>query len=1092
MKKIILYIVVAVLCPIFKSLGQGYNNKPPNFIISGTIKNAVDSKPLSGATITIINKGIKTASDIDGRFSLSSTDTSGYLRVNLLGYKLIEIPFNRSHHIVLSIALTEDISQLQEVKISTGYQDISKQQVTGSVDQIDNTLINRSTGVNILDRLNDVTSGLRFNGLASTTVSTDPSNRLLGINIRGTSTLSDNVSTDPLIVLDNFPYEGNINNINPNDIESITILKDAAAASIWGARSGNGVIVLTSKKGRKNQPLSVEVNSNVTIQNKPNLYYDRNFLNASDYIDVESNLFKQGYFDSYLFDTYDQSPVSPVVDILNNLRNGTLSSSDATSQINALRNNDVRKDYEKYIYQKAVNQQYSITLRGGSTQNAYNFSEGYDNNQDNLVRNGFNRITVNASNTYTPLKNLEITTGINYSENTTFQNNQLYYGSGISVGGPISGIYPYAQFADANGNPLSIIKDFRAAFANSAIANGFLDWNYVPLDELNLANNNTKVNDLVLKAGVKYKFTPYLNAEIQYQNERQIVSSQNDQSSQSYYVRNLVNEFTEINPATGAATYQFPQGDILGLGSYDLVSNDVRAQLNFNQTFNTKNNITAIAGSEVRQLTNTGYIRNSYGYNSQFGTAISNIDYADYLNTNPSGAAQIPSPNESVTGTTNRYISYFSNAAYSYDNRYTFSISGRKDGSNIFGVNTNDKVTPLWSTGIGWNVSNEDFYKVSWLPFLKGRLSYGFNGNVYNGSAYVTGNYTTAPLTGAPAILNLTAPNPNLSWEKVKNINAGIDFSTKGGWLSGTIEFYHKDGENLIDNIPLFPSSGFTSYYGNSASTSTKGVDITLNSQNLNGKLKWGTTLLFSTLNDKVTKYNAQFTNTSIQQLGGIPSVGKSLFGIYSYKWAGLDPIDGDPEGYLNGKVSKDYTNIIANYNPDSLKYSGSARPTVYGAFRNDFSYQNFSLSLNIAYELGYVFRRASTSLNEADIISSPFGQNIDYSQRWQKTGDELHTNVPSVIYPSDPNRNEFYQYSSILVDNADNIRLQDIRVSYNLTKKEWHNMPFKSLQIYGYASNLGIIWRANKFGIDPDVPSVDSHSYPNPFSLSLGFNASF
>lgn len=1065
----------------------------PNYNVTGFVKTS-DGKPLNGATLSIKN-GRSTITDDKGRFIIATYDTTGILRASYTGYQPLEIQFNNSNRKTLVIILQESTSQLKEVSISTGYQTVPKEQLTGSVDHIDNQLFNRSTGVNILDRLNGVTSGLRFNGQGFQSIATGSTDRYLGINIRGVSTLSGNVSTDPLIVLDNFPYEGNINNINPNDIESVTILKDAASASIWGARAGNGVIVITSKKGRKNQPISVDVNNNVTIQLKPNLYYDRNWINSNDYINLETNLFKQGYYDSYLNDTYDLPPVSPVVGILSAEKNGTIAASDATAQIDALRNNDIRRDYEKYVYQKAIKQQYSIGLKGGNAQNSYSFSAGYDSNQDNLIRNGFDRVTVNALNNYTPIQNLEITTGISYSENKTSLNNQLYWGSGISVGGPVAGIYPYAKFVDANGNPLSIVKGYNTTYVNNAVSNGLLDWSYLPLDELNLADNNTQVNDLVLKSGMKYKFTSFLNIDLQYQNERQIVDTYNNQNVQTFAARSLINQFTIVDPTTKIPTYQVPVGGILNLGNYSLVSNNFRGQLNFDREFNIRNRINAIAGAEVRQLSETGFSRTSYGYNDQFGTSVGNVNYADYLMINPSGYNLIPSPDGTVTGNLNRFVSYFANAAYSYDGRYVFTLSGRKDGSNIFGVNTNDKITPLWSAGFGWNLSKENFYKLDWLPYLKARFSYGFNGNVYNGTAYVTGNYSTSNITRAPAILNLTAPNPDLSWEKVKNINIGIDFVTKNDRFTGTVDYYIKNGQDLIEKVPLSSTTGFTSFYGNAAATTTKGFDITLNNKNINDEnFKWNTTLLLSTLHDKVIKYDAQLSSTTLSGSGanGFPTVGKALYGIYSYKWAGLDPENGDPIGYLNGKQSKDYAGIIANYKPDSLVYNGSARPTIYGSLRNDFSYHNFTFSANIAYEFGYVFRRASTSINAEDIISSSFGQNVDYDQRWQKSGDEMHTNVPSVLYPSDPNRNIFYTFSSILIDNADNIRLQDIRLAYNLSKAQWRALPFNSLQIFSYASNLGIMWRANKYGIDPDVPTYFSHAYPNPFTISFGFSAHF
>ncbi len=210
---------------------------------------------------------------------------------------------------------------------------------------------------------------------------------MVGIQIRGTSTLSPLVSVSPLIVLDNFPYEGDIRNINPNDIESITVLKDAAAASIWGARSGNGVVVITTKKGTNNSPISVDISSNITFRNKPNLYYDRNYLASKGYIEAESVLFNAGYFDAALNDNISYTPVSPVVELLNRIR----SSSDQNEitklneQIDAFNQVDVRDDYERHVYQSSIAQQYSLGLRGGTNKMNYSFSAGFDKNPDNVT-----------------------------------------------------------------------------------------------------------------------------------------------------------------------------------------------------------------------------------------------------------------------------------------------------------------------------------------------------------------------------------------------------------------------------------------------------------------------------------------------------------------------------------------------------------------------------------------------------------------------------------------------------------------------------------------------------------------------------------
>ena len=193
--------------------------------------------------------------------------------------------------------------------------------------------------------------------------------------------------------------------------------------------------------------------------------------------------------------------------------------------------------------------------------------------------------------------------------------------------------------------------------------------------------------------------------------------------------------------------------------------------------------------------------------------------------------------------------------------------------------------------------------------------------------------------------------------------------------------------------------------------------------------------------------------------------VGKPLFSVWSYRFAGLDPSNGDPIGILNGVPSKNYVAILANTNPDSLQYHGSGRPTLYGALRQDFSYKNFSLSFNITYKGGHYFRTNSIGLNYTDLITSR--AHLDYSYRWQKPGDEQNTSIPSVVYPVNTPRASFYTASSVLVERADHIRLQDIRIAYQLNTR---NSRIAHLEFYGYLNNLGLLWKANKKGIDPDA----------------------
>ncbi len=266
---------------------------PPPIDIHGRV---VDEKgqPVAGVTVKVKGSKNATSTNDNGEFSLMSVDENGTLQFTSINMEPFEIQVNGKTD--LAISLKTKFTSLGDVnvQVNTGYQTIPKERATGSFVQIDNSLLNRRVGTNILDRLEGITSGLVFNA-GNIYNGTRMSNELTGITIRGRSSIDEKVSADPLIVLDNFPYDGDIGSINPNDVESITVLKDAAAASIWGARSGNGVIVITTKKGRTNQKMKIELNSNVTVGDKPDLFYSKNFISSPDFINLETLLFNNGY-----------------------------------------------------------------------------------------------------------------------------------------------------------------------------------------------------------------------------------------------------------------------------------------------------------------------------------------------------------------------------------------------------------------------------------------------------------------------------------------------------------------------------------------------------------------------------------------------------------------------------------------------------------------------------------------------------------------------------------------------------------------------------------------------------------------------------
>ncbi|MBT1704907.1 SusC/RagA family TonB-linked outer membrane protein [Chryseosolibacter indicus] len=1037
--------------------------------VQGKVISAADQQPLPGVNVIVKGTTHGISTDAEGNFAVQASEND-VLVFSFIGYTTAEVAVGGET--VINVSLVEDITTLSEVMVySTGYEQLPKERVTGSFAMADHELVNRKVSTNVLDRLEDVTSGLIFNRGGS---ASDP------ISIRGRSTLFANAN--PLVVIDNFPYDGDLSNINPNDVESITVLKDAAAASIWGARAGNGVIVITTRRGSERNASRISFNSNITIGEKPDPFYVP-IMSTADYIATERQLFENGYYTS-IENQLTHRALTPVVELLIANRDGLLSSEELETKLAALRNKDVRNDYSKYLYQKSVNQQYALSLSGGSKPHQYYVSVGYDKNDATLVGNAKDRLTLNARNNWSLLKDKVSVSGDLYYTCSTHQNNGIDPSTLRMT--TFDRLYPYASFADDNGNPLSITQDYREGFKREAEAKGLLDWSYRPLQELHEVDKTTKATDYRVNASVSYQFIPGLSANVLYQFWNSDTQGRNHYSEKSYFARNLVNQYTQVS-TTGQRTLPIPEGGILDINNQSAFSNNLRAQLNFNKAFG-KHQVNAIAGYEVKEVRTNGTQYRYYGYNDALANS-SAVDYATQFQQYYYAFTQARIPSvDGQTDLTDRFLSYYGNAAYTYNQRYTLSVSARKDQSNLFGVEANQKGVPLWSTGFSWNISEEPFYNVSFLPHLKFRATYGYNGNIDKTvTAYTTAQtFGTNSITGLPYARILNPPNPSLQWERIRIVNLGLDFEIIRNIASGSIEYYRKNGEDLIGFAPVAPSTGLNRYKGNTASTKGHGVDIVLNTTNVNRAVKWQTNFLFSTSQLTVTHYKDEATSwylLNYGDTGGYLREGNTPFGLYSYAWAGLDPATGDPQGYWEGAVSKDYLEITQNTKPEDLVYHGPARPTTFGSIRNTFSWHNLSLSFNISYRLGYYFRRNSISYGN----NLGLGGHGDYYERWKNRGDEKHTQIPSIPASYDANQGPFYAFSEVLVEKGDHIRFQDIQFSYTLAKSSTPGMPFQRAQVYMYVNNLGILWKASD-----KVPDPDYRQYGALKTYALGLKVDF
>lgn len=1039
-------------------------------LITGSVLDETTRLPVKGITVAIQNTKTATTTDQSGKFSLSTNENNISLVILGKGYEekvlSLELPLSEP----LRIYLLEKVAQIDEVILTTGYQKIPKERSTGSFSSVGKTALNTQVSTNILDRLAATANGI--------VISRGTSQGTPQIMVRGLSTIQGPKA--PLIVVDNFPYEGDISNFNPNIVENIIILKDAAAASIWGARAANGVIVITTKGAKYNQPITVDFNTFLTTSPKPDLNYLK-VISSADFIDVEQELFKKNFYNTDI-NSSSHPVLSPVVDLLNKEKKGLLSHETVQKEIERLKVIDSRDQFKRYMYQPLENRQYSLSMAGGAPQFSWTSSLGYDDNTGNLGEN-YQRMNLRFQNNWQPLKNLTLNTGIFFIHSAT-RNGRSAYGSIIMKTNAV----PYMEMADANGNTLIVSKSFEQGY-KSGLGNGkLLDWNYYPLTDWQHFSGTGRSSEIILNTGLNYKILKGLDADLKYQYQRTTGLSNSLYDEESYYVRDYVNRFTVIN-SNGSLTYNVPKGSILDKTTSQLLINNFRGQLNFNRGFG-KHQVTAIAGGEVRDANSQSANTRYYGYdpnNLSFGT----VDFKNKYPLITGGTSFIDNLN-ALRETNNRFVSVYANAAYTFDNRYTISGSARRDASNLFGLKTNDQWNPFWSAGLSWNVSNEKFYPLKWLPELKLRGSYGYNGNINPAMVAVT----TMAILGVSTYTQEQMArfdnyyNPQLRWETVRMINAGLDFATRNNRISGSVEYFRKKGENLFGQVPLDYTIGLTSLVWNVAGIEGNGIDVELRTININKAFSWQTTANFSTYKDKVTKYypssaiarNFVLSSVPISGIEGLP-----VYSIFAYQWAGLDPHNGDPRGYLNGEVSKDYAKMMGADVKD-LQYFGSAIPTVYGSFTNTFSYKQLTLDVGITYKLGYYFRRPS--INYTSLFKDWVGHS-DYALRWQKPGDEAFTDVPSNQYQTNSNRDAFYAGSAALIEKGDHIRLQYINLGYEINKKKWQQMPLKALQLYANVSNLGILWQESKSGIDPDF-NLGSYVVKPPVMYTLGLKAKF
>ena len=1037
----------------------------------------VDEKgePIAGASIKVKGTSVSVIADGEGKFLLKGVEENATLEISVIGYKVREVKVAKE---LGDVRMEVSVGNLEEVAVvNTGYQSLPKERATGSFTQIDNELLNRSVSTNVIDRILDVSSGLNLVGNPAGTGKINQS----FLQIRGISTI--NANQRPLIVIDGFPYDESfnytnlVNNLNPNDVESITLLKDAAAASIWGSRSGNGVIVITTKKGKYNQKASFNVNSNFSLGERPNMN-SLPILNSVQWIDLEKTLFaKNVYKNAEDYSNLYNIPtivIPQASEILIAKRDGKISSTEADRQLALLSQKNLYADVNQYLLRNSKNQQYNLNISGGGERFKYYTSYGLDKNIDSKIGNEYERNTLRFDNTYKLNKRIEINSYLAFTKSHSVNNS---VGLGLSTA-------PYSSLKDENGMNLSIPYRYRSTFVNTIVKTNpnVLDWLYRPLDELENNDFSTEVFDARLGADLRYTVLEGLNLNLKYQYQNSISEDKKLYGKSSFTARDLINLFS-YEDASGTTVYRIPKGSILSGQNTTSKSWNIRPTIDFNKTLS-DHSIAAILGFEAREVRSNLFANRNYGYDEEFSTT-GIVDYSTQFTNRVNSFTRIPIENN-ISQYLNRFTSYFANLSYTYKGKYTLSASARLDGSNFFGIEANKRIVPLTSIGGLWNIASENFYHIAWIPYLKLRLTYGYNGNTNNNASSFTTMQYLSPTYSQVGLISgniQSPPNPNLSWEKVRMLNVGMDFALKNNKLDGSIEYYSKKGLDLIGPILVDATTGVTSYIGNKGSFAGNGIDLVLNSININDRVKWISNLLFNYNTDKVLSYDQPAISPSVAVQGNIV-VGQPLYSLRGFKSASLDPINGGPRIFNNGIVTS-YANYLKTTFND-ITYFGTLAPKVFGSIRNSITYQKYSVSFNITYKLNYFFRRSS--INYSGLLTgNSFNAHKDYLNRWQKAGDELVTTIPAMPSVSNTNYDFVYAYSESLIERGDHIRLQDIRLSYDLDKLSLGRAKIKSAQFFLIANNMGIIWRANRIGVDPDFGDGINGLLPPARTISFG-----
>lgn len=1073
---------------------NGVQEKKKELKITGKVTDE-DGEVLPGVAVLIKGTTIGVVTDMDGKYMiLVPTDTLHSLVFSFLGMETMEYKVDKE--MVINVIMKEKQMELTDVVV-TGYQNIKREDATGAFSSVRAEQLEKRYSDNILESLEG-----RIPGLVSynTGMNSDGEKTL---SIRGVNTFTSN--TQPLVVVDGLPIEGSINDVNPSNIASVHVLKDAAAASIYGARASNGVIVITTKEGQYNKT-TISASIDLTISQKADYSYF-NYLDGKEQIELESKNFLAAYADpniapslSMMASVFTHGYLTPVFLLYDQKYKGIITEDELETELNALKKNNFLTDFKKHALKNEFVQRYNFAIQSQMGNLSSNFALNFKNSNTGIINTYSRSMNISYKGNYPVAKKLNLTFGTAINMDWNKEHNNTYALDPFSVPA-------YTSLFDEEGkrnsySTLLVYNQDAAITSNPALKS--MDFNHLDELERDFIHSKRVSSRYFLHALLNIFDGLGISGQFQYEDISTDRSGLSE--AESYTARYLYNIYvSEENKPL------MPDGDILKKQEERGTYYTFRGQVNFSQIYKDKHAVTALAGVEVRQTKYRTEQNMLFGYDDQLLT-----HQMGYTNLNAMREMQISAmfpyrngnspanvydssiaPNIGVSETKHNYVSYYANANYTYNRLYSIFASYRKDLTDLFGADPKFRRRPLWSVGLSWNMQHEAFMRgIEFINVLKLRTSYGLTGNIdQNTSSYMTATTKTNQYTGERWSTLNTPPNDQLRWEKTSTINVGMDFALWNNRISGTLDWYRKYSTDLLTSTPLDPSEGFTALTINNGEALNTGIEFSLNTQWFKSKRKsdfgWSTSLNVGYNKNEIKKVDLKPSGISAMIRTQAFVEGRPIRALYSCRYAGLDESGDILWERTDGTTTK--TSPVSFAVEDAV-YSGAVDPKITLGFENEWNYKGFSLSAMLVYYGGHKMR--AEQWNNCGLSYLGYGYTGALPEYMLNgwSPDNTSSEIPgSGLNAPASATYDYMVYADRFVKDADFIKLRNVTLSYTFPKNICDKLKLSGLKLRVQGNNLWT-WTKNSLDIDPEAnnPFTGEKSLKQSPSCTFSLNINF